>query len=95
MTGHIPAIPLTLVGAREILVHFNLMGAQYPDETDPAEVTRQEVRCRLAAIQCNQVFVPRDTRFGELNGFDRARRLVEGRAFNDIADDLARLVSLF
>lgn len=86
--------PITLPEAREFAVRAALVDAMDPDQMDPDKVTRQEVRCRLAAI-LRFHSARRPSEAGGFNGFQRARLLNEGAEFEAVADDLARLVSVF
>lgn len=91
---HHAAPAITLPDAREFMVRMMLVDANNPDAMDPDQVTRQEVRCRLAAIQRFHS-ARRPSGFGGINGFQRARLLNEGAEFEAVANDLARLVSIF
>jgi len=91
---HHPAPLIPLADAREFMVRMMLVDAHAPDAMDPDKVTRQEVRCRLAAIQRFHRARRPSTGSAGINGFERARLLNEGAEFEAVANDLARLVSL-
>lgn len=89
MIRHTPARKISIEGARRILRMFAETD-QGGGELDAALVTRQEVNCRLAAIQ-----VFHRAQRPVTSGFERGRLIQEGLDFVAVANDLDRLVSLF